>query len=255
MGVLVLLRHGQSQWNLENRFSGWADVDLTSVGVEEAHRAGILMREAGLVFDTALTSVLRRAVKTLWIALEESDQVWVPEIKDWRINERHYGALQGLSKSETAVQSGAKTVYAWRRGYAVRPPALDWDDSRHPRFDPRYTKIDPAVLPATESLKDTLERVLPCWFDTIEPRVRAGERVLVAAHGNSLRALVKFLDGISDEDIPDLNIPTGIPLVYTFDADMNLVRREYLAAPETVAKATEGVRRDLERLKGEESSE
>jgi 2,3-bisphosphoglycerate-dependent phosphoglycerate mutase len=249
MPVLVLVRHGQSQWNLENRFTGWTDIPLSDTGVKEAHWAGESLRKAGYQFDAAVTSVLTRSVQTLWIVLAELGQEWIQEIKDWRLNERHYGALQGLNKMETAEQLGARAVYAWRRSYTERPPQLEFDDPRHPRFDRRYAGIPPEQLPSGESLEDTQKRVLPCWQDTLAPRLKRGEHVLVSAHGNSLRALLKFLDGISDADIPDLNVPTGIPLVYQFDSNLSVLDRAYLADAEMVEKATEQVRKDLEKLK------
>lgn len=241
MYKVVLLRHGQSIWNLENRFTGWTDVGLTEQGVQEAVRAGQRLKEAGYTFDVAFTSVLRRAIKTLWIVLEEMGLEWIPVYRSWRLNERHYGALQGLNKSEMAAKYGEQQVKLWRRSYDVPPPPLDWDDARHPRFDRRYAHLDPKILPACESLKDTLERVLPYWHETIVPIVRAGQRVLISAHGNSLRALVKYLDGISDEEIVELNIPTGIPLVYELDADLRPLRHYYLADEEEVARAAAAV--------------
>ena len=226
-GKLVLCRHGQSDWNLKNLFTGWTDVDLTEKGIEEATTAGQQLRELGIEFDIAYTSVLKRAIRTLWIMLDEMDRMWIPVIRDWRLNERHYGALQGLNKAETAAKYGDDQVHIWRRSYDIPPPDLDADDERHPAHDPRYHGID--GLPATESLKITLERVLPCWNDVI------------AAHGNSLRALVKMLDGISDEDITGFNIPTGIPLVYELDDDLKPLSREFLGDPEAVAKAAAAV--------------
>ncbi|MFN3741416.1 MAG: 2,3-diphosphoglycerate-dependent phosphoglycerate mutase [Anaerolineales bacterium] len=241
MYKVVLLRHGQSVWNLENRFTGWTDVGLTEQGIQEAVRAGQRLKEAGYTFDVAFTSVLRRAIKTLWIVLEEMGLEWIAVYRSWRLNERHYGALQGLNKSEMAAKYGEQQVKLWRRSYDVPPPPLDWDDARHPRFDRRYAHLDPKILPACESLKDTLERVLPYWHETIVPIVRAGQRVLISAHGNSLRALVKYLDGISDEAIVELNIPTGIPLVYELDADLRPLRHYYLAEEEEVARAAMAV--------------
>jgi len=238
---LVLLRHGQSTWNLENRYTGWTDVGLNDQGVQEALFAGRLLREKQYVFDVAYTSVLKRAIKTLWIVLEEINQEWIPVVRAWQLNERHYGALQGLNKAETAKEYGEAQVKLWRRSYAVPPPPLDWDDPRHPRFDPRYAGLTKEQLPSAESLKITLERVLPYWHSTLTPVIKSGKRMLVSAHGNSLRALVKYLDHISDEAIPELNIPTGIPLVYELDAELNAVKHYYLADEETVRKATEAV--------------
>ena len=241
MHKLVLLRHGQSAWNLENRFTGWTDVGLTEQGRAEAHLAGKLLKEGGYVFDIAFTSVLKRAVHTLWIALEEMELEWIPVINAWQLNERHYGALQGLSKSEIAEKYGEAQVKIWRRSYDVPPPALHWDDPRHPRFDPRYASLAPEQLPAAESLKITLERVMPYWHSTIAPTVQSGKRALISAHGNSIRAMVKYLDQISDEDIPELNIPTGIPLVYELNDNLKPVQHYYLGDPEAVAKAAAAV--------------
>jgi 2,3-bisphosphoglycerate-dependent phosphoglycerate mutase len=226
---LVLLRHGESEWNRENRFTGWTDVALTDKGLQEAHTAGARLREAGLQFDVAFTSVLKRAVKTLWIVQEELELYWIPVRPSWRLNERHYGALQGLNKAETAVRYGREQVFLWRRSYDTQPPPLERTDPRYPGHDPRYHNLNEGDIPLTESLKDTTLRLLPCWQETIAPAVRAGKRVLVVAHGNSLRALVKHLDNISDEDVPDLYIPTGIPLVYDLDGHLNPVRHAYLA--------------------------
>ncbi len=228
MHKLVLMRHGESQWNLENRFTGWTDVDLTETGREQARRAGELLKEKGFVFDLACTSVLTRAIRTLWIALDAMNLMYVPVHNNWRLNERHYGALQGLNKAETAAKYGDEQVLIWRRAYAIAPNPLDLDDPRHPRFDPRYDKIPAEQLPATECLKDTVARVLPFWNETIAPAMRAGRRVLVAAHGNSLRALIKHLDNVSDDDIVHLNIPTGQPLVYELDDDLRPIRHYYL---------------------------
>lgn len=241
MNKLVLLRHGQSVWNLENRFTGWTDVDLSDQGIEEAHLGGKLLKEEGFKFDVAFTSVLKRAIRTLWIAMDELDQMYIPVINAWELNERHYGSLQGLNKSEMAEKFGAEQVHIWRRSYDVPPPALDLNDQRHPRFDPRYAKVDPARLPGTESLAITLERVLPYWEKHISPRVKAGESVLIAAHGNSLRALVKHLDQISNDEIVGLNIPTGIPLVYELDDDLKAIRHYYLGDAEAARKAAEAV--------------
>ena len=237
MKTLVLLRHGQSQWNKENRFTGWTDVPLSDEGMAEAALAGKLMREGGYTFDLAYTSVLNRAIKTLWIALEQNDQMWIPVVNSWRLNERMYGALQGLDKAETAALHGADQVKIWRRSYDVPPPALEKTDERWPGHDPRYTGLAPSDVPSAESLKDTVARMLPFWRSDIAPAIRRGERVLIAAHGNSLRALVKELDGISDADIVELNIPTGIPLVYELDDDLKPIRSFYLGDPEAAAKA------------------
>lgn len=238
---VVLLRHGQSTWNLENRFTGWTDVGLTEQGMQEAIQAGRRLKEAGYTFDLAFTSVLRRAIKTLWLVLEEMELEWIPVYRSWRLNERHYGALQGLNKAEMAAKYGEEQVKLWRRSYDVPPPPLDWEDARHPRFDRRYAFLDPKILPTCESLKDTLERVLPYWHETIVPAIRGGRRVLIAAHGNSLRALVKYLDQLSDQEIVELNIPTGIPLVYELDADLRPLRHYYLATEEEVAHAAAAV--------------
>jgi len=241
MRQLVLLRHGESTWNRENRFTGWTDVDLTEQGVAEAKSAGRALRENGFVFDVAHTSVLKRAIRTLWLVLDEMDLMWIPVSRSWRLNERHYGALQGLNKAETAAKFGEGQVLVWRRSYDVRPPALEPSDPRHPGKDPRYARLDPAELPLTECLKDTVARFLPYWHETIAPAVAAGQRVIVAAHGNSLRALVKYLDGISDAEIVGLNIPTGIPLVYELTDGLEPVRHYYLGDPEKVAQAVEAV--------------
>lgn len=243
MHTLVLLRHGESRWNLENRFTGWTDVDLSEKGVEEARRAGELLKAEGFRFDVAFTSVLTRALRTLHLALGACDQLWVPEVKAWQLNERHYGALQGLNKAETAAKHGEDQVKVWRRSYDIPPPPLSEDDPTHPRFDPRYAHVDPKSLPSTESLKETLARVLPYWNETIAPRIRKGERVLVAAHGNSLRALVKHLDNLSDEAIVELNIPTGVPLVYELTDDLKPIRSGYLGDAESVRAAAEAVAR------------
>jgi 2,3-bisphosphoglycerate-dependent phosphoglycerate mutase len=228
MPTLVLLRHGESTWNKENRFTGWTDVDLTDTGREEAITSGQLLKAAGLSFDVAYTSLLKRAIRTCWLALDELDLLWIPVFRSWRLNERHYGALQGLNKAETAAQHGAHQVKIWRRSYDIPPPALTADDPRHPGRDPRYASMPPADLPLTESLKDTVARFLPYWDDTIAPAIHDGKRVLIAAHGNSLRALVKYLDRISDQDIVELNIPTGVPLVYELNSDLTASRRYYL---------------------------
>ena len=241
MYKLVLVRHGQSTWNLENRFTGWTDVGLTDLGREEAHEAGRLLREDGYVFDVTYTSVLRRAIQTLWIILEEMNLEWITETKAWQLNERHYGALQGLNKAEMAEKFGEAQVKIWRRSYDVPPPALEWDDERHPRFDPRYASLPPDQLPATEALKNTLERVLPYWHSTLAPVIKSGKRMLIAAHGNSIRALVKYLDNISDADIPELNIPTGVPLVYELDEDLKPITHYYLGDAEEAAKKAAAV--------------
>jgi 2,3-bisphosphoglycerate-dependent phosphoglycerate mutase len=238
---IVFLRHGESLWNREGRFTGWTDVALSEQGVVEAHQAGHLLRAAGFVFDQAHTSVLRRAIQTLWITLEELDQMWIPVYRTWRLNERHYGALQGLNKKETAKEYGEKQVHQWRRSYDIHPPELSWDDERHPRFDPRYAQLAENELPPSESLKDTLERVMPYWHETIIPQLQAGQKLLISAHGNSLRALVKYLDGISDEDIPGLNIPTGYPLVYDLDDNFKAIDHYYLGDQEKINKATASV--------------
>lgn len=225
---LVLLRHGQSTWNLSNRFTGWTDVDLSETGVAEAHQAGQILKAEGYEFDLALTSVLKRAIRTLWIAMDEMDLMWIPVERAWQLNERHYGALQGLNKAETAEKYGQEQVHIWRRSYSIPPPPLDINDPRHPRFEKRYAGLKPEQVPACESLKDTLARVLPYWDATIVPYLKQGKKLLVAAHGNSLRAMVKHLDHISDEEITELNIPTGIPLVYELDEDMKALKHYYL---------------------------
>ncbi len=241
MYKLVLLRHGQSTWNLENRFTGWTDVGLTEQGRAEAHSSAQLLLQGGYVFDIAYTSVLRRAIQTLWIVLEDMQLEWLPVVNAWQLNERHYGALQGLNKAETAQKFGEAQVKLWRRSYDVPPPALELTDERHPRFDPRYAALRPDQLPATESLKITLERVLPFWHATLAPLIKSGKRLLVSAHGNSLRAMVKYLDKISDQEIPELNIPTGIPLVYELDEALHPLAHYYLGDPEAVAKAAAAV--------------
>jgi 2,3-bisphosphoglycerate-dependent phosphoglycerate mutase len=228
-------------WNKENRFTGWTDVDLSECGTREAIRAGRTLKEAGYTFDLAYTSVLKRAIRTLWLALDEMDLMWIPVTRSWRLNERHYGALQGLNKAETATKFGEEQVHIWRRSYATPPPPLTKDDARYPGRDPRYADLDEKDVPVTECLKDTVARFLPYWEEIIVPTVRSGKRVLVAAHGNSIRALVKTLDNISDDAIVDLNIPTGIPLVYEFDDHLNAVKHYYLGTPEEIAKATQAV--------------
>ncbi len=238
---LVLVRHGQSTWNLENRFTGWTDVDLTEQGMSEARSGGQRLKEGGYEVDIAYTSVLKRAIKTLWLIQEEMGLEWLPVVRAWQLNERHYGNLQGLNKAEMAEKFGEAQVKVWRRSYDVPPPPLELDDPRHPRFDRRYADLKPEELPSTESLKLTLERVLPYWHSTIAPMIKSGRRVLIAAHGNSLRALVKYLDNIADDVITELNIPTGIPLVYELDADLKPVKSYYLGDPEAVAKAAAAV--------------
>lgn len=241
MYKLVLLRHGESTWNQENRFTGWTDVDLTERGVAEAHKAGQLLKEGGYVFDVAFTSVLKRALRTLWITLDELDQLWIPVHRSWRLNERHYGALQGLNKAETAAKYGEAQVLEWRRSYSIQPPALEPSDERYPGHDPRYAELDSHILPLTECLADTVARFIPYWQDNIAPAVRDGKRVLIAAHGNSLRALVKYLDGISDDEIVGLNIPTGVPLVYELDERLEPIRHYYLGDQEEIAKQMQAV--------------
>jgi 2,3-bisphosphoglycerate-dependent phosphoglycerate mutase len=249
---LVLQRHGESTWNLENRFTGWTDLDLTERGMEEAHKAAAVLKMEGYTFDVAYTSVLKRAIRTLWLVLDDMDLMWIPVYKSWRLNERHYGALQGLNKAETSKIHGAEQVMMWRRSYDVRPPPLSRDDRRHPRFDSRYSDLSDDELPATESLKDTLNRVLPYWHEVIAPDIKKGKRVLVSAHGNSLRALVKHLDRLSDEEIPRLNIPTGFPLVYELDDDLNPTDHYYLGGEEEVRKATESVAKQASQSEGDE---
>jgi 2,3-bisphosphoglycerate-dependent phosphoglycerate mutase len=241
MYKLVLMRHGESQWNLENRFTGWTDIDLTETGRDQARRAGELLKEKGYVFDVAFTSVLKRAIRTLWIALDAMDTMYLPVHNNWRLNERHYGDLQGLNKAEMAAQYGDEQVLIWRRAYAIAPNPIALDDPRHPRFDPRYAKLTPQQLPATECLQDTVARVLPFWDETIAPSIRAGRRVLVSAHGNSLRALIKHLDNVSDDDIVHLNIPTGQPLVYELDKDLRPIRHYYLGDPAEIEAAMAAV--------------
>ncbi|MBE0619983.1 MAG: 2,3-diphosphoglycerate-dependent phosphoglycerate mutase [Burkholderiales bacterium] len=241
MKKIILLRHGESVWNKENRFTGWTDVGLTDKGVEEAGNAGELMREAGFVFDVAHTSVLKRAIKTLWLALERMDLMWIPVLHSWRLNERHYGALQGLNKAETAAKFGDEQVLTWRRSYDIPPPALAQGDERYPGNDPRYRGLTPTQVPLTECLKDTVARVLPYWNQAIAPDIRSGKRVLIAAHGNSIRALVKYLDKISDQDIVGLNIPTGVPLVYELDDALKPIRHYYLGDATEVEKAMQAV--------------
>ena len=241
MKRLVLLRHGESIWNQENRFTGWHDVDLAEKGMNEAREAGRLMKAQGFSFDLAFTSVLKRAIRTLWLAMDEMDLLWIPVTKSWRLNERHYGALQGLNKAETAAKFGDEQVLIWRRSYDIPPPALEKSDPRYPGQDPRYTGLSEQELPLTECLKDTVNRFLPYWHETIVPPVKAGNQVIVTAHGNSLRALVKYLDNVSDQEIVGLNIPTGIPLVYELTDDLQPIRRYYLGDPEAIAKAQQAV--------------
>ena len=238
-GKLVLCRHGQSDWNLRNLFTGWTDVDLTELGRQEAIDAGRTLREAGYEFDIAFTSVLKRAIRTLWLMQDELDVMWIPVVRDWRLNERHYGALQGLNKAETAAKYGDEQVLIWRRSYSTAPPPLEVTDERHPSHDKRYAGV--TDLPSTESLATTLDRVRPCWNELIAPQLMAGKNVLVAAHGNSLRALVKMLDGVSDDDIVGFNIPTGIPLAYELDDGLKPLSREFLGDPETVKAAAAAV--------------
>jgi len=241
MYKLVLLRHGESIWNKENRFTGWTDVDLSEQGRTEASKAGKLLAAGGYTFDLAFTSVLKRAIRTLWIALDELDLMWVPVEHSWRLNERHYGALQGLNKAETAAKYGDAQVKIWRRAYETAPPALEKSDPRYPGKDPRYKELGPSDLPLTECLKDTVARFLPYWNERIAPAVRSGKRVLIAAHGNSLRALVKYLDSVSEGAIVELNIPTGVPLVYELDANLRPIKHYYLGDPEEVARAAAAV--------------
>jgi 2,3-bisphosphoglycerate-dependent phosphoglycerate mutase len=241
MYKVVLLRHGESDWNKENRFTGWTDVDLSARGREEAKAAGQLLKQEGYGFDQAFTSVLKRAIRTLWLALDEMDQLWLPVERSWRLNERHYGALQGLNKAETAAKFGDDQVKVWRRSYDIPPPPLEASDERFPGRDPRYKDVPASDLPLTECLKDTVARFLPYWHERIGPAIKSGKRVIVAAHGNSLRALVKYLDGISDQEIVELNIPTGIPLVYELDANLRPLKHYYLGDPAAVEAAIKGV--------------
>ncbi len=242
---LVLLRHGESIWNMENRFTGWTDVDLSERGKEQARKAGQSLKNEGYSFDVTYTSVLKRAIRTLWIVMDEMDLMWLPVYRTWRLNERHYGALQGLNKKATVEKYGYEQVHKWRRSYDIRPPALDRTDKRHPRYDPRYAHLKEDELPAAECLRDTLNRALPYWHETITPSLREGKRVLIAAHGNSLRALVKYLDNISDDEISGLNIPTGFPLVYELDDDLKAIRHYYLGDEEEIKRATESVARQV----------
>ena len=246
-GKLILLRHGQSIWNVENLFTGWTDVDLSEQGRREAAQAGQELLKEKLTVDIAFTSVLKRAIRTLWIALDAMDRMWVPVERSWRLNERHYGALQGLNKAQTVEKHGEGQVKIWRRSYDIPPPPLAADDERHPRFDPRYADVDPAQLPATESLKETLARVLPYWHSRIAPELRSGRNVLVAAHGNSLRAMVKMLDDMPESQIVELNIPTGVPLLYELDRELKPLASRYLGDPAAIAAAAEAVRRQTEK--------
>lgn len=248
-GKLVLVRHGQSTWNLKNLFTGWVDVDLTELGMKEAREAGRLLKQEGFTFDLVYTSVLKRAIRTMWIVLDEMDLMWLPVERTWRLNERHYGALQGLDKAETVAKHGADQVKIWRRSYDVPPPPLSSDDQGHPRFDPRYAALDVRHLPSSESLKTTLERVIPFWMDRIAPALKAGKNVLIVAHGNSLRALVKMLDDISDADIVELNIPTGVPISYELNDDLTPKSRRFLGDPEAIKAAAEAVARQAEAKK------
>ena len=241
MHKLVLLRHGESQWNLENRFTGWHDVNLTPQGESEGREAGRLLKEQGFNFDLAYTSVLTRAIRTLWLALTEMEQVWIPVHREWRLNERHYGSLQGLNKAETAEKHGEEQVLVWRRSYDIPPPPMSKEDSGYAGNDRRYANMDESNLPLTECLKDTVSRFSPLWEETIAPQIKAGKNVIIAAHGNSLRALVKYLDGVSEEDIIGMNVPTGMPLVYELDENLKPLSRQYLGDPEKVAQAMEAV--------------
>jgi len=241
MHVLVLLRHGESIWNKENRFTGWTDVDLSDKGIEEAKNAGQLLKQEGFTFDIAYTSVLKRGIRTLWIVLDEMDLMWIPVYRHWRLNERHYGALQGYHKSEMAKKLGEEQVLVWRRSYDVPPPALKTSDPRYPGNDPIYKELDPKDIPTTECLKDTVERFLPYWHETIAPAVKSGKRVIISAHGNSLRALVKYLDALSEEEVVNLDIPTGIPLIYELDDQLKPIKHYYLGDPEEVKKAIQAV--------------
>lgn len=241
MKKLILLRHGESTWNKENRFTGWTDVDLSATGMEEARHAGRLLQESGFAFDVAYTSVLKRAIRTLWIVLDELDQIWIPVNLSWRLNERHYGALQGLNKVETALRYGEEQVLIWRRSYNIRPPALTQDDPRYPGLDPRYRNLSPQDIPLTECLEDTVTRFLPYWNETIAPQVQSGQRVLITAHGNSLRALVMYLDNLSEQEVMELNIPTGVPLVYELDESLKPVRSYYLGDQARIEQAMQVV--------------
>ena len=246
-GKLVLLRHGQSLWNVANLFTGWHDVDLSDQGREEARQAGRELRATGIRFDYAYTSLLKRAIRTLWIALDEMDRMWLPVEKSWRLNERHYGALQGLDKAQTVEKHGEAQVKIWRRSYDIPPPPLPDSDERHPKHDPRYADLDPRLLPSTESLKDTLARVQPYWISRIAPELRSGRNVMVVAHGNSLRAMVKMLDNVSEAEITELNIPTGVPLLYELDQELQPISHRYLGDPAAIAAAAEAVRKQTEK--------
>ncbi len=243
MHKLVLLRHGESSWNKENRFTGWTDVDLSEKGLQEARKAGLILKDGNYTFDIAFTSVLKRAIRTLWIVLDQMDLMWIPVQRSWHLNERHYGALQGLNKAETARKYGEQQVHIWRRSYDIRPPELNKDDPRSPASDPRYRDLSDNELPMAECLKDTVDRFLPYWHNNIAPVLLSGEKVIIAAHGNSLRALVKYLDKVSDNDIVSLNIPTGIPLVYELDDKLNAVNHYYMGDPEEIRKAEEAVKK------------
>ena len=243
MGIMLLLRHGESTWNRENRFTGWTDVDLSEKGVAEAKEAAKTIRENGLTFDVAFTSVLKRAIRSLWIVQDEMNLMWIPVWISWRLNERHYGALQGLNKAETAAKYGEEQVLKWRRSYDIRPPALKKTDERYPGIDPKYKDLNEKDIPLTECLRDTVNRFLPYWHDTIAPVIRSGKRVIISAHGNSIRALVKYLDNISDEDIVSLNIPTGVPLIYELDDNLKPTRHYYLGDPDEIKRATAAVAR------------
>jgi 2,3-bisphosphoglycerate-dependent phosphoglycerate mutase len=238
---LVLLRHGESLWNKENRFTGWTDVDLSDKGREEALKAGQLLKEQGYTFDVAHTSVLKRAIRTLWVVMDQMDLMWIPVYRDWRLNERHYGALQGLNKAEMATKYGEEQVFIWRRSYDIQPPALEKSDSRYPGHDPRYKQLKPSEIPQTESLKDTVARVIPFWNETLAPALKTGQRLIIVAHGNSLRAMVKYLDNVSEKEIIGLNIPTGIPLVYELGDSLEPIRHYYLGDEEEIRKAAEAV--------------
>ena len=255
---LVLLRHGESVWNRENRFTGWTDVDLSPQGIEEARQAGRTLRDGGYEFDVAFTSVLKRAVRTLWIVLDEMDLMWIPVVGTWRLNERHYGALQGLNKADTAREFSDEQVHKWRRGYDVRPPALEETDERYPGLDPRYRNLEKGEVPLTESLADTMTRFLPCWHDTISPAISSGKRVLIAAHGNSIRAIMKHLDRTGEDEITGIDVPTGIPLVYELGDDLKPLRHYYIGDGETVKRAIDKVRKqgksgDGTRTEGEQA--
>lgn len=249
MKKVVLLRHGESVWNLENKFTGWTDVDLSERGIKEAHLAAAKLKEAGFSFDLAFTSVLKRAIRTLWIVLDDMDLMWIPVYRSWRLNERHYGALQGLNKVEMVEKYGEEQVFTWRRSYDVPPPALSLEDKRHPRFDARYQSLKPEEIPSTECLKDTVARFLPYWHEAIAPQIKSGKKVIIAAHGNSLRALVKYLDNISEQEIPKLNIPTGIPLVYELDDGLKPLKHYYLASEEELKAATQKVANQIKKDK------